>query len=74
MRYRITRICWNDKTYNGYTDSPYWRIEFNGYDIGLTDEGQFWDISNSHFNIDTPHIRETIETIIAECKLPIKLK
>ena len=33
MSYQIKRECWNDKTYNGYEDAPYWRIDFKGFDF-----------------------------------------
>ena len=71
MRYNIKRECWNEKTYNGYEDSPYWRIDFKGKSFGLKDDGQLWSIGNLEI---TFHDREDIETIIKECKLNIVLQ
>jgi hypothetical protein len=68
MGYSIRRECWNDKTYNGYEDAPYWRIDFRGLSFGLTDEGELWSIGNSV--IDSWVIFD-INNIIKECKLPI---
>ena len=70
MQYSIKRECWNEKTYNGYTDSPYWRIDFRGLSFGLKDDGQIWSIGN--LKITDQNI-EDIKTIIRECKLPIKI-
>lgn len=70
MQYSIKRECWNEKTYNGYTDSPYWRIDFRGLSFGLKDDGQIWSIGN--LKITNQNI-EDIKTIISECKLPIKI-
>ena len=70
MSYQIKRECWNEKTYNGYTDNPYWRIDFRGLSFGLKDNGELWSIGNltiTDFNI------EDIENIITECKLSIKI-
>lgn len=71
MRYQIKRECWNDKTYNGYEDAPYWRIDIfsNGY--GLTDEGKLWSIDNL---LITEHTIVEIQKIINECKLNIILQ
>lgn len=71
MRYQIKRECWNEKTYNGYEDSPYWRIDFNGLSFGLKDDGQVWSIDNK---VISAWMLEEIETIIKECKLQINLK
>ena len=30
MRYQIKRECWNKKTFNGYDDNPYWKIDIFG--------------------------------------------
>lgn len=71
MSYKIKRECWNEKTYNGYTDSPYWRVSVRDRLIGLNDNGTFWAIDNmplSFINF------EDLERIIKECKLKIKLK
>jgi hypothetical protein len=69
--YSIQRECWNDKTYNGYTDNPYWLIiSEGGYRYGLTDNGEAWGIGDS---LITSHVRRMIETVINECKLNIKL-
>jgi len=68
MEYSIRRECWNDKTYNGYEDAPYWRIDFRGLSFGLTDEGELWSIGNSF--IDSWVILD-INNIIKECKLSI---
>lgn len=74
LRYSIHRECWNDKTHNGYIDNPYWYITFSFYEIGLSDDGKFWSINNSTNNVDTYYVRESLNTIIKECKLKIKLK
>ena len=71
MSYQIKRECWNEKTYNGYTDNPYWRIDLKGLSFGLTDKGHLWSIGN--FKISETDI-EDIKTIIWECKLRIKIK
>jgi hypothetical protein len=70
MQYSIKRECWNEKTYNGYTDSPYWRIDFRGLSFGLKDDGQIWSVGN--LKITDQNI-EDIKTIISECKLPITI-
>jgi hypothetical protein len=70
MRYQIKRECWNEKTYNGYTDNPYWRIDFRGLSFGLTDNGELWSIGNSV--IDNWVILD-INNIIKECKLSITI-
>ena len=70
MRYSIKRQCWNEKTYNGYTDNPYWRIDFNNLSFGLTDEGKVWSINNMPIN---SFMISEIEKIITECKLNIKI-
>lgn len=72
MRYQIKRECWNDKTYNGYIDKPYWRIDMNGNSYGLDDNGRIWSIgNNSPINL---HVKFEIQVIINECKLNIELK
>lgn len=68
--YSIQRECWNDKTYNGYTDNPYWLIMCEGCKYGLTDNGKLWSIGNL---LITPNNRLMIQTVIDECKLNIKL-
>jgi hypothetical protein len=70
MQYSIKRECWNEKTYNGYTDNPYWRIDFRGLSFGLKDDGQIWSVGN--LKITDQNI-EDIKTIIRECKLPITI-
>lgn len=71
MNYKIQRECWNEKTFNGFTDSPYWKIEFGNYIIGLKDDGEFWSIKNGvAFNVS--YIKETLTRICKECKLNIK--
>ena len=70
MRYTIKRECWNEKTYNGYTDNPYWRIDFRGLSYGLNDEGELWCINNSYIN---NFVIEDINIIITECKLNINI-
>jgi hypothetical protein len=69
MSYSIKRECWNEKTYNGYEDAPYWRIDFNGKSFGLTDDGNLWSIGNRI--IDSWDIVD-IKNVIKECKLSIK--
>jgi hypothetical protein len=70
MKYSIKRECWNDKTFNGYTDNPYWLIDNHGCKYGLTDEGKLWSISDL---LITEHTKEMIKTVIDECKLNIQL-
>jgi hypothetical protein len=70
MRYQIKRECWNEKTYNGYTDNPYWRIDFRGLSFGLTDNGELWSIGNLKI---TPTNIDDIRNIISECKLSITI-
>jgi len=74
LRYNIYRECWNEKTNNGYVDNPYWRISFSFYEIGLKDDGEFWYINNSSVDKNNSFVRESLNTIIKECKLKIKLK
>jgi hypothetical protein len=72
MRYKIERICWNEKTFNGYKDSPYWLITLPGNNVyGLKDEGKLWSISNL---VITDYTIVEVQKIIDECKLNIVLK
>lgn len=71
MHYQIKRECWNEKTFNGYEDSPYWRIDFSGLSFGLMDDGYLWPIGK--FTIYDSDIM-IIHTIISECKLNIILQ
>lgn len=71
MRYQIKRECWNEKTYNGYEDAPYWRIDMFGNGYGLTDEGKLWSVDNL---LITEHTIVEIQKIINECKLNITLQ
>ena len=73
-RYTIQRECWNEKTYNGYEDSPYWRITLDGghHVIGLNDDGKFWSI-NGRAIFDPRYLEDRLAAIISECKLNIKL-
>lgn len=71
MRYRIERECWNENTFNGYEDRPYWRITLSGgNEYGLTDEGKLWSISNL---LITDHTKVEIQKVIDECKLQITI-
>ena len=71
MRYRIERVCWNENTFNGYEDRPYWRITLSGGNkYGLTDEGKLWSISNL---LITDHTKVEIQKVIDECKLQITI-
>lgn len=72
MNYTIARECWNEKTYNGYSDNPYWRIEFDSYTIGLKDNGEFWSIKNG-IDVNQQHIKDKLNQICQECKLSIKI-
>jgi len=68
MVYFIKRECWNSKTYNGYEDNPYWRIDLRGLSFGLKDDGTLWSIGNLIINdVDISDIKK----IITECKLQI---
>ncbi len=71
MTYQIKRECWNSKTYNGYTDNPYWRIDVKDNSFGLTDNGKLWSIGNSHITV---HTKQDIQVIINECNLNISLQ
>lgn len=72
--YKIHRECWNERTYNGYDDSPYWRILWDGYEIGLRDDGYFWDISNKRPNIRKDEsIKLCLKEICKQCGLNIPL-
>lgn len=71
MTYQIKRECWNEKTFNGYTDNPYWRIDVKGMSYGLKDCGELWSISDSIIN---GSYKDDIRTIITECKLNIVLQ
>lgn len=71
MRYQIKRECWNEKTFNGYEDAPYWRIDFRGLSFGLTDDGVLWSIGNLVISdIDISDVKN----IIKECKLSINIQ
>ncbi len=72
MNYSIKRECWNEKTYNGYTDNPYWRIEFSCYIIGLSDDGRYWGIGDVQ-DVKTWNVKDILNKIIDECKLKINL-
>lgn len=71
MKYSIERICWCPSTFNGFEDSPYWKIVFSGYVIGLTDDGKYWGINV----VAVPEsVKEMLNRIITECKLQIVLE
>lgn len=71
MRYSIKRECWNEKTFNGYEDSPYWRVDLPNRSFGLKDNGEYWSIDNSEITvIDVSDIAR----VIKECNLHIVLK
>ena len=72
MKYSIERVCWNEKTLNGYTDNPYWRIRFSFYVIGLSDDGKYWSINDVQ-EVKTWDVKEMLNKIIDECKLKIVL-
>ena len=72
MKYSIERVCWNEKTFNGYTDNPYWRICFSFYVIGLSDDGKYWSM-NDVKEVKTWDVKEMLNKIIDECKLKIVL-
>ncbi len=70
MQYQIKRECWNEKTFNGYVDNPYWKIELKGLGFVLNDDGRVWSsdgIKMTEFYLDD------IRTIIKECKLNIDI-
>jgi hypothetical protein len=73
MRYSIKRECWNEKTFNGYEDAPYWYITFSFYEIGLNDKGEFWGINNSITDVNKHYFKDILNNIIEECKLKINL-
>lgn len=69
--YRLWREAWNDNTFNGFTDSPYWAIELqNGHKIGVTDNGYYWYISNISMN--DCEIQD-VKSILKQCGLNIEL-
>ena len=75
MDYQIKRECWNEKTFNGYEDNPYWRIGFSWYEIGLSDDGNNWLIGNKTHDVKKNElVKEQLTKIVKECKLKIKLK
>jgi len=75
MKYSIERICWCPSTFNGYEDSPYWKITFLGYVIGLTDDGKYWGIGDIKLSVAVPeYVKEMLNRIITECKLQIVLE
>jgi hypothetical protein len=68
--YRIERECWNEKTYNGYTDNPYWRVQLNdGQVIGLKDDGSWHGIRTWSNNAV---IIACLSEIVTQCHLNIK--
>lgn len=74
MNYNIKRECWNEKTYNGYRDNPYWRIEFSWYVIGLSDDGKFWGIGIIEQSVvKNDYVRDMLNMVINDCKLQIVL-
>ena len=68
MNYNVKRECWNEKTFNGFEDNPYWRIDFRGLSFGLKDNGMLWSIGNKV--ITNTDILD-IQRILRECKLEI---
>lgn len=71
MNYNVKRECWNEKTFNGYEDNPYWRIDFRGLSFGLKDNGMLWSIGNKGITeIDFLDIQR----ILRECKLEISFE
>jgi hypothetical protein len=70
MNYQIKRECWNDKTFNGYEDNPYWKIDFRGLGFVLNDDGRVW--SSIGIKLTEFHL-SVIRTIIKECKLNIDI-
>tara|TARA_B110000503_G_C6938495_1_gene325841 strand:- start:115 stop:339 length:225 start_codon:yes stop_codon:yes gene_type:complete len=68
MQYQIKRECWNGKTFNGYTDNPYWKIDFGGRGYVLLDDGRVW---SSCGIVIAEYALEEIRRIIKECKLNI---
>jgi|TARA_R110000803_G_scaffold112660_4_gene181023 hypothetical protein len=77
MSYSIKRICWSDKTYNGYEDNPYWliKLESERDSLGLNDSGELWRIYKSELTpiSITDFTRAYVENVIEECKLVINL-
>lgn len=70
MNYQIKRECWNDKTYNGYTDNPYWQIIMHGNTYGLSDNGKLWSIDKLYI---TEYTKQDIQKVINECNINISL-
>jgi hypothetical protein len=69
MTYQIKRECWNEKTFNGYQDNPYWRIDFQDMGYVLLDDGRVWCTNGIEIS---DHVLDDIKTIIKECKLNIE--
>lgn len=71
-RYKVIREAWNEKTFNGYSDNPYWRISFDENDFMVSDNGEITNISN-HSNTHEPTPSEIIriKEIVKECNINI---
>ena len=73
MSYLIKRECYNEKTYNGYKDNPYWKVVFDYWEIGLRSDG-YWVMCNqiTPTKNDHKYIKERLKTIVTECGINIK--
>ena len=71
--YKIEREHHSQHTYNGYEDSPYWRITIEGNQvIGLKDDGKWWKVSKVYY--DDGSVERWLESIIKQCGLDIQVK
>ncbi len=72
LKYQIVRECWNEKTYNGYTDNPYWKISWDWYEIGLFDDGRFWNVHGVAFTKkQIQEIKKDLTYILKDCKIKV---
>lgn len=73
MKYSIGRECWSEKTFNGFSDNPFWKIKLvgNPTTYGLTDDGKIWAFEGGEIS---SYIKENVKLIISECKLNIVVK
>lgn len=71
QNYKIEREHHSEKTYNGYTDSPYWRVTLEGGQvIGLKDSGDWWKIEKTYSSDEV--IAAALSEIVGQCNLNIK--
>lgn len=69
-RYEIKREAWNEKTYNGYIDNPYWLIRFDEKKFMVKDNGEVNPIGGHNAEV-TELEKIRIKEIVKECNLNI---